>query len=93
VADKIESRVVRTNLYAAAARPMTFVPFTLTKQRVVVTCAFGAAVVTVAFREGLEPQLTLPNAGTWEWELEPEEGLYARTTVDTTISGVVKRLG
>ena len=91
MADNIESRVVRVTLNAASARPQVVVPFTLAKQRVLITCVFGAAVVTVSMRENLEPILTLPNAGTWDWELEPGEGLYARTTVNTTISGIVKR--
>jgi hypothetical protein len=97
VPDKIESRVVRVNLTAPGAgippRPQIVVPFKLSKQRVVVTCAFGAAAVNVAFRENLDAILNLPNAGTWEWELEPEEGLYATTTVNTVISGVVKDVG
>jgi len=90
VPDKIESRVVRVNLTAGVARPQIVVPFKLKKQRVNITCAFGAAAVNVAFRENLEATLNLPNAGPWEWELEPEEGLYATTTVNTIISGVVK---
>ena len=88
--DKIESRVVRVTLAAASARPQIVVPFKLSRQRVYITCAFGQAAVTVALRENLEPTLNLPNAGVWDWTLEPEEGLYARTDVNTTISGVVK---
>jgi len=97
VPDKIESRVVRVNLTAPGAgvpvRPQIVVPFKLSKQHVCITCAFGAAVVSVALRENLEPILPLPNAGTWEWDLEPEEGLYATTTVNTLIAGVVKDIG
>ena len=82
------SRPIEKAMFAAAARPQMIVPPRSCKQYVKLTCAFGNAVVRVAFSENNQPFLALPAANTWDWILGPEECLIATTTVDTIITGV-----
>jgi len=81
----------------AATRITILVSPKKTKQRVLVTCAFGLA--TVRYSTASEGRLTstkvdlwpaLPAAGAWDWILDEEEGLYVYSTVATKVSRVVK---
>lgn len=86
------SEAIRVDLIAGAPRPQIVVPPRKWPQRVLITCAFGLAVVSVAFNEQLQALINLPAAGTWDWTLAPNEGLVAVTTVTTVLTGVRRDL-
>ncbi len=89
--DEGYSRPIEKWLLAAALVPTLIVPPRKKKQLVVISCAFGGAVVSVSFRTQQKPFLVLPNAGTWEWILlGPEEGLLGATTANTVVTGVAR---
>lgn len=87
---KPRSYPIRVDLVAAAAQPAIIVTPSEKRQRVLITCAFGLAVVTVALHSNEAPWLLLPAANTWDWTLEPGEGLFAVTTVNTLLTGIRK---
>lgn len=86
------SRGIEKFVQAAAPRPQMLVGPRSCRQLVVLSCAFGAALVRVAFNENDQPYLLLPGAGTWEWVLGPEECLMVTTTIDTFVTGSVRDL-
>jgi len=86
------SRSIEKYLDATAARPQMIVGPRSTRQLVVISCAFGASLVRVAFNENDQPYILLPGAGTWEWVLGPEEVLMATTTINTFITGAARDL-
>jgi hypothetical protein len=86
------SRGIEKFAQAAAARPQMIVGPRSTRQLVVLTCAFGAAIVRVAFNENDQPYIALPAAGTWEWVLGPDEVLMCTTTIDTFVTGAARDL-
>jgi len=84
------SRPIEKWVMAAAGGPQMIVPPRITKQLVVISCAFGNAVVQVGFSANQQPYFILPNVGTWEWILGPEECLVASTSVNTVVTGVAR---
>lgn len=85
-----QSRPIEKYLQAASPVPTLLVHPRNGKQLVVISCAFGGAVVSVSFRTQQKPFLVLPNAGTWKWILGPEEGLLGATTADVVVTGVAR---
>lgn len=77
-----------------AAAPTILVTASGRKQRIIVTCGFGAATVRLStvFKQGNDPRtwFRLPAATHFPWELDEGEGLYAYSDVATTVSVAVK---
>ena len=84
------SRPVEKWVLAASLVPQMIIPPRDRKQLVVISCAFGNAVVQVGFSRMQQPYFILPNVGTWEWILGPEECLVASTSINTVVTGVAR---